>query len=305
MILRRLVGGLRGNQPTSPATAETAQTRFALVLMRPSVGRHLEVFREVMEVVAAGLTALGHANSTHVNEFVADARHIVFGPRLLRAEDVDRIPPTTILYNFEPLHLPVFDERKAFLTHYAPRFTVWDYSAANVRYLAERDIAARHVPLGYAKTLTRIEHAAEQDIDVLFYGDMTPRRERVIAALRAAQLNVVTLTDVYGPERDAFIGRAKVVLNVHRDDDVQALETPRIVYLLANRKAVVTEGKPGVEIESDLRSCMVVAAHEDLASASVKLVHDGARRRTLEDAGLRTMQSRDEARILAAALADS
>jgi hypothetical protein len=305
MILRRLVDGFRGNPSTSPATAEAALTRFALVLMRPSVGRHLEVFCEVMEVVAAGLTALGHATSTHVNEFVADARHIVFGPRLLRAEDVDRIPPSTILYNFEPLHLPVFDERKAFLSHYAPRFTVWDYSAANVRYLADRGITARHVPLGYAKALTRIERAAEQDIDVLFYGDMTPRRERVIAAVRAAGLNVVTLTDAYGPERDGFIARAKVVLNVHRDDDVQALEAPRIVYLVANRKAVVSEGRPGVEIEHDLRSCMVVAAHEDLASACVKLVQDSARRRALEEAGLRAMQSRDEARILAAALAGS
>ena len=85
----------------------------------------------------------------------------------------------------------------------------------------------------------------------------------------------------------------------------QALETPRIVYLLANRKAVVSEGKPGVEIDADLRSCMVVAAHEDLASACVQLVQDSARRRTLEEAGLRAMQSRDEARILAAALAGS
>jgi hypothetical protein len=302
MILRRLVGDLLGSRSATTARSHVEPSRFVLVLMCPTVGRHFEVFREVIEVVAAGLEDLGHTTSKTLNEFVAGERHIVFCPRLLRAENVDSIPPSTILYNFEPLELPVFDERKAFLSHYAPRFRVWDYSAANVRYLARLGIEARHVPLGYAAPLTRIERAPEQDIDVLFYGEVTARRAAVLDAFRGTGLDVVTATDTYGPERDALIARAKVVLNIHRDEDVQALETPRVFYLLANRKAVVSEAKARVDIEPDLQSCVVMAPHSDLVSACVALVQDRSRRAALEDAAFRWISARDEARILAAAL---
>ncbi|HZN25544.1 MAG TPA: hypothetical protein VFB75_15065 [Burkholderiales bacterium] len=52
MIVRRLVGDLLGSHAATTAKSHTP-TAFVLVLMRPSIGRHLEVFREVMEVVAA------------------------------------------------------------------------------------------------------------------------------------------------------------------------------------------------------------------------------------------------------------
>jgi len=302
MILRRLVGGLLGTRSATAVKSHGKPAPFVLVLMRPSVGRHLEVFSEVMEVVAAGLSELGHPASTRTNEFVPGARHIVFAPRLLRAEDVESVPASTILYNFEPLHLPVIDERRAFLSHYAPRFAVWDYSAANVAYLAQRGIAARYVPLGYARSLTRIERAPDEDIDVLFYGEVTSRRAAVLDALRSTGLNVVAATDAYGTERDALIARAKVVLNVHRDEDVQALETPRVFYLLANRKAVVSEAKAGVDVEAGLEACVAMAAHGDLANACVALVEDERRRKALEEAGFRWMSGRNEAHILAAAL---
>jgi hypothetical protein len=302
MILRRLVGGLLGTRSATAPRSHAEPARFVLVLMRPSVGRHLEVFQEVMEVVAAGLSELGHPTSTRINEFVPGARHIVFGPRLLRAEDVESVPASTILYNFEPLHLPVSDERRAFVSHYAPRFIVWDYSAANVAYLAQLGIAARHVPLGYAPALTRVARAARQDIDVLFYGEVTARRAAVLDALRSMGLNIMAVTDTYGTERDALIARAKVVLNIHRDEDVRALETPRVFYLLANRKAVVSEAKVGVDVEPGLDACVVIAAHGDLASACVALVKDAGRRAALEEAGFRWVSARNEASILAAAL---
>lgn len=270
--------------------------------MRPTVGRHLEVFQEVIDVVAAGLHDIGYGSSLKVNEFVPGEKHIVFCPRLLRAEDVDHVPASTILYNFEPLSIPVHDARRAFLTHYAPRFRVWDYSAANVDYLTALGCRARHVPLGYAKTLTRIARAPLQDIDVFFYGDLSARRAAVLEALRETGLNVVVASDAYGRDRDALIARAKVVLNVHNHDAIKALETPRVFYLLANGKAVVTERKADVEIEGDLASAMVGAPYEGLVAACIDLVRDSGRRTHLEEKALECMKKRDEGRILAAAL---
>lgn len=256
-----------------------------------------------MEVVAAGLEELGYATSMAINEISNDRRNIVFGPRMLRAEDVDRVPPSTILYNFEPLAIPVYDSRRDFVTHFAPRFPVWDYSAANVRYLTGLGCRAQHVPLGYAPPLTRVERAPVQDIDIFFYGDMSARRVRVLDELRDTGLNVVAVSDLYGQERDALIGRAKVVLNVHNHDDVKALETPRVFYLLANRKAVVTEANPDVEIDDDLRSAFVAVPYDGVVSACVDLVRDATRRAELERAGFECIRQRNEARILGAALA--
>ncbi|HUP94461.1 MAG TPA: tetratricopeptide repeat protein [Burkholderiales bacterium] len=276
--------------------------RFVLVLLRSSIGRHLEVFREVIDVVAAGLQDLGYPTTAMINEFAPDARHIVFCPHLLRAEDLERVPASSILYNFEPLNPPIFDSVGIFLTHYAPRFQVWDYSSANVAFLSARGSSAVHVPPGYAPVLSRIDPSPVQDIDVLFYGDVSPRRESVLKALEATGLNITIASDVYGTERDALIARSKVIINIHTHDGIKALETPRISYLLANSKAVVTEQKADVEIEEDLRNAMVCAPYNGLVEACVELVRDSPRRAKLQEAGLRCMQQRSETEILRRAL---
>jgi len=298
MLLRKLIGGLLREAPQPSAVPAP----LVLVLMRSSIGRHLETFCEVMELVAAGFADIGYETVTMINEFAEGRDHIVFCPHLLRAEDVERVPPSTILYNFEPLNPPVFDSVGIFLSHYAPRFRVWDYSAANVEYLKGRGCSAQHVPLGYAPVLSRIAPAARQDIDVLFYGDLSARRVRVLDGLRASGLNVVVLSDTYGAERDAVIARSRVVVNIHNHEGIKGLETPRVFYLLANRKAVVTEVKSDVEIEDDLRRAMIGVPYDELVAACIALVGDPERRAVLEDAGFECMKSRRQSAILATAM---
>jgi hypothetical protein len=301
MLFSRFFSDLaRRRQASKPIDRELRH--IVLVLMRSSIGRHLEVFRELIELVASGLAEIGYSSVTMVNEFAPPHRHIVFCPHLLRAQDVQRVPPSTILYNFEPLDPPVFDSVGTFLGEYAPRFRVWDYSAANVHYLRRSGCQARHVPVGYAPLLTRIARPPLQDIDVLFYGDISARRALILDRLRETGVNVVVASDLYGAERDALIARAKVVLNIHNHDGIKALETPRVFYLLSNRKAVVTEVKEHVEIAPDLRCAMALSPYESLVQTCVDLVADEKRRAMLEQAGFVCMKARDEAKILAAAL---
>jgi hypothetical protein len=302
MPTRRLLGSMFGAGRKPTVRTERSPRRYALVLMQPSIGRHLDVFREIMDVVAAGLADLGCETVRRVNELGDGEEHIVFCPHLLRAEDVQRVAASTILYNFEPLNPPTFDTVGTFLAHYAPRCRVWDYSADNVDYLRKMGCSATHVPLGYADVLSRIERAPAQDIDVLFYGDLSARRTKVLDALRATGLNLVVVADAYGAERDALIARAKIVLNVHHHDRIKALETPRVFYLLANRKAVVTEAKPDVPLDDDLRGAVVTAPYDGIVDACVALVRDAGRRAALEEAALVCIKARPEAKILADAL---
>jgi hypothetical protein len=118
---------------------------------------------------------------------------------------------------------------------------IWDYSECNIRFLAGLGHAgAWHVPVGYSGRLERVVRAEVKDIDVLFYGQPTPRRLHVLQELEGRGFQVRALFGVYGSPRDELIGRSRIVLNMHQFDTSQ-LEQVRIAYLLNNRCFVVSE----------------------------------------------------------------
>jgi SAM-dependent methyltransferase len=147
-------------------------------------------------------------------------------------------------------------------------------------------------------TLTRIAPAARQDVDVLFYGVVNERRRAILDALAAAGLVVKALPGIYGAERDAWIARSKLVLNVHYYDD-KVHELVRTSYLLANRKAVVSECDDDTEIDADVREALVAVAYDKLVEACVALARDDARRHAIEQAGFEIFCRRNQAALLA------
>jgi hypothetical protein len=88
--------------------------------------------------------------------------------------------------------------------------------------------------------MPRIRRDVEQDIDVLFFGCVNPRRAKVLNELIDRGVKVAHSSDLYGAERDEAIARAKIVLNVHHYA-AKIFEAARVSYLLANRCFVVTE----------------------------------------------------------------
>jgi hypothetical protein len=140
-----------------------------------------------------------------------------------------------------------------------------------------------------------------QDIDVLFYGSVNERRARVIVELRNRGLNAQAVFGVYGAPRDSLIARAKVVLNLHYYD-TSIFEIVRVSYLLANRKAVVSECHDGTEIDPDMVDAVRLAPYEQLVDACVDLVNDGPARLALEERALCRISARPEEVFLAAAL---
>lgn len=145
--------------------------------------------------------------------------------------------------------------------------------------------------------MTRDLPPSEQTTDVLFYGSTNPRRQAILAGLMGAGLNVKHLFSVYGEARDRAIAEAKVVLNVHFYED-SIHEIVRTSYLLANRKAVVSECGPRTEIDEDIRSAMLAVPYDDIVRSCVALVRDEPRRQELERRGFEVFTKRDQARIL-------
>ncbi|AOI89458.1 hypothetical protein NUV26_00775 [Burkholderia pseudomultivorans] len=275
--------------------------RYNLCIVRPPANPHTAAFDELAEVIACGLHDLGHIVHVNDNNLMPDARNIMIGCHHADPDSIAHVPADTIVVNTEQLHVDERDwnERIYFWT---ARFETWDYSARNLaklRSLGIRD--ARFLKLGFHPALRRIPADVEQDIDVLFYGSIGPRRQAVLDELTARGLNVRAVYGVYGAARDALIARAKVALNLHHYAS-HIFEIVRVFYLMTNGKAVVGEVSPTTAVEPDYAGGFHPASYEALADACVSLVRDTARRRRLEAAALDTIVRIPQADVLAALL---
>ena len=257
-----------------------------IAYMRPERFVYAESWREAAEALHHGFAELGIDVPVYENHFGPDATPIVFGAHHLSESGAGKLPADAILYNFEQLRegAPWFQPRYLALLG---RFRVWDYSLSNIDYLQRSNISpqARHVPVGYVPQWSRIE-SAEQDIDVLFFGTLTDRRKRVLYALADLGLKARYLVGVFGPERDRWIARSKVVLNIHAQAG-GLFEYLRVLYLLANRKAVVTEPGEVGEIDPEMARGLEVAPYERLVDSCVRLANDAGARRMLAETGYR------------------
>lgn len=273
-----------------------------ICLIEPPGFAHSAAVAETVEALTAGFRGLGATVQRRSNETAGeDAVNLVILPNLLDRATADRLPGNAILYNFEQIGSandtnPIFHAA-------ARRHTVWDYSRRNLERL--RPICGHdrlvHVPVGYVPELTRIAPDPTEDIDVLFYGVLTPRRRDAIRAMSRAGLAVRAVFGVYGARRDALIARAKLIVNIHHAPDC-TLEEVRISYLMANRKPVLTEFGPLTHAEPDLLAGLQAARYADLADAAVALVRDPAARAALGERGFEIFRRRDQSAILRKAI---
>ena len=226
-------------------TAVRSDRPIRIVLVQPEGYAHAGALSELVETLLYGLNALGIPVDFALNECAAGATNLVVGAHLLDADGLAALPSDAILYNSEQIDESSSWMQPAYLAA-LQRHSVWDYGAENVRRLRARGAGqVRHVPLGYVPQLTRIPvlPPEEQDIDVLFYGAINPRRQAVLEGLIARGLRIEFLSGVYREERDRYVARAKLVLNLHYYP-ASVFETVRVSYLLANEKAVVAECGP-------------------------------------------------------------
>ncbi len=274
--------------------------KFAVTVVAPPGYPHAAAFVELAETLHAALTALGHESLLTTEGRLPGRQHIILGANLLPSYPLP-LAPDAILYNLEQVQLGSSWFRPELLELFR-RYTLWDYSRRNVAALGALDVeVARLVPIGYVPELTRIEHAGEPDLDVLFFGSLNPRRIAVIDRLRAAGLRVEVVFGVYGKPRDDLIARAKVVLNVHFYE-AKVLEMVRVSYLLANRCCVLSEVSSDREEDDALSAGVAFAAYDDLVARAQELVADAALRQRIAQRGFELMRDRRAIDYLRAAL---
>jgi hypothetical protein len=245
---------LRHRQPRSPRTLA-----YNVLVVDPPGYSHFGVFNEVADLLVHSLRSLGHV--AHWQRNLADpaAMNIILGYNLLpNPHDIQNIPHT--IFQLEQLSVREgwFRPELMEVLKYADQ--VWDYAPENIAFLAERGLSnAQLLPIGFHDTMRRIGRQT-QDIDVLFYGCLNERRKALLEEV-GRFANVKCLISVYGQERDAYIARSKIVVNLHYYE-AQIMEQVRLSYLLNNHAFVISESSPRDVYEG----AVVTADYADLAA---------------------------------------
>jgi hypothetical protein len=270
---------------------------FAVATPDPAQWGHVRAFDEAAEAVQQGLLELGHPCARVIGGLARDRINVLFGAHHLTSA---ALPDDTILFNLEQIVTGSLWLTPAYVS-LLRRYRVWDYSALNVAALRSLGVARlTHVPLGHARSLERIA-PQDEDIDVLFYGRLIPRRIELLKRLEARGMRVVAINDAYGRERDARIARARIVLNVHVADEAR-LETARCFYALINGRFVVSENSVDAA-ESGLAGGMAFAAYADIEACCAWYLERPAERAAIAEAGRRLMRARPQAELLRPAVA--
>ena len=143
-------------------------------------------------------------------------------------------------------------------SHFVPSYlrllrhadVVWEFSSMNY---AKNHVYAQLVPVERLRILpfvyggvvaagrTPPPAVAEEvtPFDVLFYGGMNPRRHRILQQVAARYDLRVKV--IFEAERDEYIRKCKIVLNLHYYDDDAALELARFNEIVPFGKLIISE----------------------------------------------------------------
>lgn len=206
---------------------------------------------------------MGAEVSLSKNRLRHDAVNLVFGAHLgfdpgLRARH------SCVFVNLEQLGRDGAQVPDAYLKLLG-NSAVLDYDAANV---------AMYTPHGDDVPLFSFAHAPylqgealpieERPIDVLFFGSLNARRERIIGQIEAGGRQVTMPSSaLYGPERDELIKQAKAVLNCHFYDSAR-FEQARVFQCLSLGTPVVSERTANTQAPMQFEQAVFWAATDDL-----------------------------------------
>lgn len=274
---------------------------FNLILVSPSGAVPEYALAGSATMMREGLARLAIPSRIAVNEYLRDATNVLFAAFNLDPDLIPSLPPATIVYNTEMV-VPGSPFVRG-MVPFVRAFETWDYSASNVRHWNAMGLGARvrHLPVAYLPGFTVVDLDAPRDVDVLFYGTPSPRREAALRAIAEAGVEVRSLSGVYGEELRRAVERARIVVNVHHGDGA-VFEFARLSRSLANRRCFVTESGGEEDVDPALRPGYVSVPVDRLASTCRALIDDPGRREAIAHRGHDLYRATDFSRHLAQVL---
>lgn len=276
-------------------------TKYSVILVSPANYIHSLGLLEIAETIHYGLINIGFDSILTDNLTITNRRQIIIGGHLIHLIPNVIIDPKAIVYNFEQIDSDSLWVNDTYIDLLKSHI-VWDYSKRNIELLKNFNIHnTTYVPLGYVKQLSRIILEEEQDIDILFYGSLNPRREHILNQLKSCGLKVKNLFGIYGSERDNYIAKSKIVLNIHYYE-TKIFEIARISYLLSNGICVVSESGSSPEEENFKDSNALILCEYDLITQRcIELLNDPNQQNYIKKNGFKYMKTlKQEAHLIQA-----
>ncbi|SFH71550.1 Glycosyl transferase family 2 [Collimonas sp. OK307] len=268
------------------------------------------VMSDIVETYRIAAENLGYPTSYAHACVQPGVINIIFFVRDLQWEELALLHPDCIVVNFEVMQ-PGFSAWQDNYLYTLKQCYLWDYSRSNLQ--SEKVLGlkiADYVPFSYEAgagpviPFTEVLPDAQQDIDVVFFGAITQRRRDILDALVKRGLRV-SFTDKgswSAEQRDNYLRRAKVALNISSYDNSRTVESPRLSVFFRYHKAIVCELYPDSEIDPDLRPAVVGAPYDQLVDTVLALLADAPRRASIERVGLAIFSRRSQSESVGPAL---
>lgn len=272
-----------------------------LVQIIPNEKLHIfHGYDEIIETIRWGLVQLGFTVSYSTERFERNCTNIIFGAQMLSLDDLEELPPNTVIYNLEQMADLKPEELPEGYRYCGEHFQIWDYSEFNMGTwnLFNAPKKPLHIPVAYAPILSRISKPKHQEIDVLFYGGTGGKRLAVFHELCTKMVKTVFVHGLYGKSRDELISNSKIIINLSQYSQYGIFEIARASYLLANSKAIVSDFSTTSKIESDIQNALVFCHAENIVQQCIALLEDDAARERIEKSGFDIMSQRDIRKIL-------
>ena len=131
--------------------------------------------------------------------------------------------------------------RRCFLPLIQGAHGIWDFSKENLDVLTQVGVPADVLDWGYHPCLEEIRHKRTRDIDLLWYGSVTPHRHELLTAMAKRGFQVHAVFDPVALYRNDLIARSRIVLALKQTPTQRTTPTGRILYLVNNRSMVAGE----------------------------------------------------------------
>ena len=276
--------------------------KFAISIIKIPNHEHYKIYEYAQNLLYFGLSNLGFDVIITDNHNYEDRRYIILAAFWLKSHNDSSCEKKIIIKNnsivwnleqcsnnlhFDPYYLSILKN-----------YEVWDFDYENAKRLNIKFNLNIYkiLEFGFVRQLQKIVHKNfnEKDIDLLFIGGFNKRRLKILKDASILGLKVHRLFGVYGYERDQFIARSKLLLNLHISDNLDEcpLEKERIGYYLNNACAVLSE-QGNNSLENLLWSqAICVCKYEELAFKALELLNNPGQIAKLQVEGLNFFKKR-------------
>ncbi len=268
---------------------------YSIWIVSPPGYLHSHAFDEIALSLKNGFAELGFKVPIVRDAQEISGKAIVLGCNLL-PHHKGALPRNLILFNLEQIQVGSPWLSPAYL-ELLKRYPVWDYSYHNMKVLQTLGVdTVTYCGIGYSPVLSRISQAME-DIDILFYGSINSRRLKILQELKRRGVEVVGIFGVYGEERDRYIARSKVIVNIHYYE-ARVFEMVRVSYLLANKKFVISEVGHDQEIEKPFAKGMIFSLYHHLVEICMAYLKKEDQRREIAEQGFNLIRMHPQSSCL-------